>query len=98
MESGGADDGDEHDVGLREGGEFSQSFRAEVDFHIGREQGAEGCFLGGVVNGDVADTGFAGLGGEFPDVAGCGEGDDFDLTGHLAGDLEGGAADGAGRS
>ena len=57
---------------------------------------AEGGFLGGVVNGDVADAGFAGLGGELLDVAGRGEGDDFDLTGQLAGDLEGGAADGAG--
>jgi hypothetical protein len=35
---------------------------------------------------------------EFRDVAGRGEGDDFDLAGQLAGDLEGGAADGAGRS
>ena len=67
-----------------------------MDLHIGGEQGAEGGLLGGVVNGDVADAGFAGLGGEFLDVAGCGEGDDFDLLGEFAGDLEGGAADGAG--
>ena len=62
VESGGADDGDEDDVGTGEGGEFEQAFRAEVDFYIAGEQGAEGGFLGGVINGDVADAGFAGLG------------------------------------
>ena len=55
-----------------------------------------GGFLGGIIDRHVADAGLAGLGGEFFDVSGGGEGDDFDAVRQFAGDLEGGGADGAG--
>lgn len=41
LEACGADDGDENDIGLGEGGDFRKAFGSEVDFHVGWEEGAE---------------------------------------------------------
>ncbi len=47
-----ADDGDQHDVGLRQRGQFHQAFRAGKNFARGAESRAKFLGLGGIVDGD----------------------------------------------
>lgn len=96
IKSGGADDGHQHDVRIRESGEFVQPFGCHVDAHALRQQGSQFGLLRRVIDGHMARAGFPRLFGEFGHIAVRGEGDDFDAVREFAGDLEGGATDGTG--
>jgi len=98
MQPGGANDGDQHDVRPGECGECKQPFRAEVDFHVGRQQGAEFRFFRGIVNRDMTHARLAGLGGELFTIPTGGQRDDFDLVQQLSRYLERRATDGTGGS
>jgi hypothetical protein len=96
MQPGRADDRHQHDVRIRAGGEVGETFVTHPHFHPGRQQGAEGGFLGGIVDGHLAGAGGAGLRGELCDVGARGQSGDGDPVRQAAGHLERGASDRAG--
>ena len=93
---GGADDGDQHDVRIGQRGEFQQTFRAEVDVHVVREQGAQFGFLGGVVNRDVRTPVSRACAASFSTLPAAARATISISLRQLARDLEGRAADGSG--
>ena len=96
MQSGGADDGDEHDVRLREGGQVHQALRSGVDGHVFRQQRPQFRLLAGIMDRHVAHARLASLVGEFLDAAIRGQRDDLDVIRQFARHLERRGADRAG--
>ncbi len=98
MESGGADDGNEHGVSLGEAGEIGESGEAGVKGGAGGEGtgGAGGGESGIVVEAYVGDAESVGDGGEFFPIAARGDGDEFEFVGVRGDDAQGVFADGAG--
>ena len=96
LQAGGADDGDEDDVGLGHRGELQQAFVAGVDLDLGAEGGPEFVRLRGVGERDGGGLILEGLGEEQLGVAARREAENAQAVGQVIGDLEGAGADGAG--
>ncbi len=96
MQSGGADDGDQRDVGLFELAQGNQSFRTAVDGHACGQQGTQFGLLAGVVDRHMPCAGLTRLLGELGGIVMSCQSDDFDAIRQVAGDFQCRAADGAG--
>jgi hypothetical protein len=99
LETGGADDGDEHDVGGGQAGEFDEAGEA-ADEARPRWKGGGLRASGGVglvvEEADVAHTVGTGDGGEFLPIAAGGDGDEFQFVGVGGDDAQRAFTDGTG--
>ena len=98
LEAGGADDGDEHEVGLGQLGERDEPAQAAVQLGAGRKAaGGLGRGVGGVVeHRDVLHAEVAGDLGEPRVVGAGGDADELELVAVRGDDAQGVFADGAG--